>query len=440
MIVVQDGRDLANRMVPKRSMPSGEIYEKTTLRNGLRVVTETIPSVRSITLGVWVDVGSRSESTQENGVSHLIEHMLFKGTRTRSAKEIASALESIGGSLNAFTSREQTCYTARILDEHLEIAVDILSDMTCRPTLTPINIKREKMVIAEEIKESHDNPADFIHDLFAETFWNGHSLGRPILGSIENLMGMPRKRIVDYIRDHYLSGSVVISAAGSISHKKLVKLVKTYFEFPEGFPVEVDPASNSHANRNRIETDDNQQTHICIGHPGVPFADKDRTAAVALSTYLGGGMSSVLFQKVREQKGLAYSVYTYNDFYRDAGIFGTYIGTDDKHLVQAIDIVMREYNRLKRQKLTPSQVDQLKAQMKGQVTLAMESTSSRMNRLGRQELMLGRFVPLSDTLDEIDRINARHLSQMADRFFEDSTRTIAVLGPVSPGALDGYGT
>ncbi len=432
-------RDLAIRMVSRSSTSNGETYKKTTLKNGLRVVTETIPSVRSISIGVWINVGSRSETLEENGVSHLIEHMLFKGTKNRSAKEIASALESIGGSINAFTSREQTCYTARVLDEHLESAIDVLSDITCRATFTPVNIKREKQVIAEEIKESQDNPSDRIYDIFAETYWNGHPLGRPILGSMENVLAMPRRRILGYLSNHYRSDSIVICAAGSVSHQKLVRLVRKYFEFPSGSSQNPEAATYSAQPKLHIEEDDNQQTHICIGHPGVQFDSPNRITSVALSTYLGGGMSSVLFQKVREQKGLAYAVYCYNDFYSDAGIVGTYIGTDATHLRQAVDIILKEYARLAKTKLTADQLHRLKAQIKGQITLGMESTSSRMSRLGRQELMIGRFSSLTQILNDVDKITSSSLTALARQCFDNSKLTIAVLGPAESGALDGIG-
>ncbi len=406
-----------------------EQYKKTELKNGLRIVTETIPSVRSISLGVWVNTGSRNESEKENGISHLIEHMLFKGTTTRSARDIASSLESIGGSINAFTSREQTCYLARILDDHLEEAVDVLSDITCRATITPANLKKEKMVIVEEIKESLDNPSDLIHDLFAETYWKKHPLGKTILGSIESVLNMPRKTIKDYIKNNYNSSSVVIAAAGSVSHNKLVKLVKKYFDFDKGDPNQPQSGDVTHKKNIKIKNNSINQTHLCLGFPSMSYSSKEKMPAYALSAYLGGGMSSVLFQKIREERGLVYSVYTFLDTYKDSGIFGAYLGTDKKHVKEAYEICLKELKKVKQKKISTQKLDQIKAQLKGNITLSLESTSNRMNRLGRQELMTGKYVSIKQTLRNIDRIKATEVRELANKVFDYSKLTVAVLGP-----------
>ncbi|KAA3636323.1 MAG: insulinase family protein, partial [Calditrichaeota bacterium] len=315
-------------------------YKKTVLKNGLRVVTEHIPSVRSITLGVWIDVGSRNESLEENGISHLIEHMMFKGTKRRNSKEIAASLESIGGSLNAFTSREQTCYLARILDEHLDEAVDVLSDITCNATITPNNLLKEKKVVCEEIQESQETPSDMIHDIFSTTYWGKHPLGRPILGEMDNIKAMPRKKIVNYIKQNYRAESIVIAASGSVSHSKLVKLVKEKFNFESGGSSEYEPAVRSHDYEVNVVTNKNNQIHLCVGFPGVNYSDEDKMKALVLHVAMGGGMSSKLFQKIREDKGLAYTVYTYLDVYRDAGLFGAYMATDKTNLKQAVEITL----------------------------------------------------------------------------------------------------
>lgn len=408
-------------------------YKKTILPDGLRVVTETVPSVRSISLGVWIDVGSRNESAEESGISHYIEHMLFKGTKHRSAKEIASSLESIGGILNAFTSREQTCYTARILDEHLPIAIDVVADLTNNATMTSTNLEREKLVICEEIKESLDTPSDHIHDIFARAYWGDHPLGRPIMGTMETIQSMPRKRVLSYVERNYRAGSVVVAASGSVSHRKLVALCREKFKFAKGT---ADPALTApeplHSRVHEIDSRD--QTHICIGYPGVSFTDKERMAATALSTYLGGGMSSVLFQKIREDKGLAYTVYCYSDCYRDAGMFGVYLASDAKRQVQAIEIALREMKKMRKQPIPKDALDKLKAQLKGQITLAMESMSGRMSRLARHELITGEYRPLSDTLKEIDKLKPQSLSSLADRLFQDKLLTLATLGPAGQAA------
>ncbi len=419
----------------KQNFGSGDI-RKTTLRNGLRVITETIPSVRSVSMGVWVDVGSRHETDKVKGVSHLIEHMVFKGTKRRTAKQIASDLESIGGNLNAFTSREQTCFTARVLDEYIDTALDVLSDITCHATMTPTNIKREKMVIIEEIKESVDNPSDQIHDIFAKTYWDDDPLGTPIMGSVETIKNMSRKNIVNYLKSNYRTGSIVIVATGAINHDKFLKKVRKYFSFESGKAIEAMPPTRNETKKKIIEQLDNNQTHLAIGFPGVSYSDKNRMASIALSTYLGGGMSSVLFQKIREQKGLAYSVFSFNDVYRDTGIFGAYLGTDRNNLKLALDILLKECLRMKKNRLTNSKLDLIKAQIKGQITLGLESTTSRMLRLGRQELMMGRLVTLPQTLELIDQITSSDILELSNRIFDLSRMTVAVLGPVEKSDLD----
>ncbi len=414
---------------------SVQLYRKTTLRNGLRVVSERIPSVRSISLGVWVDVGSRDETPAENGISHLIEHMLFKGTKRRTAKQIAESLESIGGHINAFTSREQTCYNARVLDEHLGIAMDVLSDLVCHSTLTPVNLRKEKQVILEEIKESVDNPSDLIHDLFATSYWGGDALGQPILGSAENVSGFTRKSIVDYMRRHYRTGAVVIAAAGNISHDRFVRLVRDKFQFEVGDAPPHRPADKPAKQAINLVRGSNSQTHLCIGFPGISYSSPQKMAVLALNNYLGGGMASVIFQKIREELGLAYSVYTYADFYRDAGIVGGYAGTDKLHVAQSLEIMLKEMERIRKRRLPTRVLDQIKAQMKGQMMLGMESTSSRMNRLARQECYLGSFAPFDQTLAEIDRLTPSDILEFANYAFDRSQLAVTTLGPVDRKAL-----
>ena len=410
-------------------------FKKTTLKNGLRVLTERLPAVRSVSLGVWIDVGSRHEAPLENGVSHLIEHMLFKGTERRTAKEIALSLESLGGALNGWTSREHTCYTARILDEHMADAVDVLADLTCHPKMTAHNLSREKLVICEEIKETMDTPSDRIHDVFSRAYWGNHALGNPIMGSQENIMAMTRARMMNFYRRHYQAGSIVVAASGSVPHEKLVKLAREQFSFPEGVPEHAPLATRTELRKIEVVPDEGAQTHFCLGVPGISYGDKGRMAVQVLNTYLGGGMSSVLFQKIREEKGLAYTVYTFHDFYRDSGVFGTYMGTDGRHLPQAFEIIRKELRKTKRTKLSPLRLEQIKAQLKGQVILALESTYNRMSRIARLEMMYGKYITLTDTLKMIDAVTADDVLEQANRLFDESQMTMAVLGPVDQDVL-----
>ncbi|NOY88098.1 MAG: insulinase family protein [FCB group bacterium] len=422
-------------MIKKRNVADTVLYNKTVLKNGLRVVTEKIPSVHSISIGIWVDVGSRNEDIAENGVTHLIEHMLFKGTKNRSAKEIAASLESIGGSLNAFTSKEHTCYTARILDENLETAIDVLSDILCHATLSPRNLIKEKKVVCEEIIETKETPSDYIHDIFASTYWGDHPLGRPILGQQDNVINISRKLIINYIKENYKTSSIVVAASGAVPHKKLVSLVKDKFSFPVGRAKPFTPAKRITANKRTFVTNGNDQIHLCFGYPGLAYSSKDKMTALALHTYLGGGMSSVLFQKIREEKGLAYTVYTFLDFYRDAGVFGAYLATDKKNLPQCVAISLKELAKLKKKRLSSDKIEKAKAQLKGHLILGMESTSGRMSRLARSELMLGKYLSLKETLKQIDKVSSSGILKLANQYFDNSQLALAVLGPANANML-----
>jgi len=415
------------------------VYRKTTLRNGLRIVSERLPGVRSISLGIWLNVGSRSEQAHENGFCHFLEHLAFKGTRHRNARQIAESLESLGGSLNAFTTREQTCFTARVLDEHLPQAVDILADLACFPTLTNVNVDRERQVICEEIRESLDNPSDYIHDLFFETHWNGQPLGRPIMGTEKIIKSAPRLRLKQFREQHYRTGSVVVAASGAVSHRRLVDLVRSNIELPEGVAPTPQAAVRRPTIHRCFKNDDSSQTQFCVGFPGLPFNHPDRIAAILLSSYLGGGMSSVLFQKIREDRGLAYAVSCYHDALSDTGIFEVSLGTDRKHLKKAFDLILTECRRLKRKPLGPAALKDAKAQIKGHMMLAMESTSSRMNRLGRLELMVGRYQKTSETIREVDRVKSRDVQRVANLIFDEGQLTLAALGPVNPADFKGLG-
>jgi predicted Zn-dependent peptidase len=423
-------------LAKRTAQTDGSVYQKTTLKNGLRVVTERTGSVRSISLGVWVDVGARNESPQLNGVTHLIEHMLFKGTKNRNARQIASEIENIGGSLNAFTSKESTCYLARVMYEHLETALDVLADLAQNATITPNNLDKEKKVVCEEIKESLETPSDHVHDLFAEAYWGKHPLGQPILGSLKTVSKIPRKSIVNYMKSNYKAESVVLAASGAISHSKLVKLAKEKFKFAEGKAEVPAVARRSQDKCLTLSSNSLSQSHLCIGFPGVDYKNPLRTAVVGISTYLGGGMSSVLFQKIREQKGLAYTVYTYHETFRDAGVFGAYVATEPGSLTSALSLIIKECNRLKKKKLSTVTLDQIKAQLKGNITLAMESTSARMNRLARQELVLEKYYSLDQMLKEIGKLKPSDILKAANLMFNNDSLAIAVKGPADKKALE----
>lgn len=413
-----------------------EIYKKTVLDNGIRVISERIESVRSISIGVWIDVGSRDENGDEMGVSHFIEHMLFKGTKNRTAKGIAVSLESVGGSLNAFTGKEHTCYYARVLDEHLDIAIDVLSDILKNSLLHPSHFEKEKEVIISEIKELEDSPSDLIHDILMNTMWKENPLGHPIIGSAESVLKMPRRKLIDYIKRNYTCSRVVIAASGNLKHSELVKKIKHKFEFSTNTDQSkfISPPSRVDTGRTVVQRK-TAQTHVSLGIPIFPYRDRRRYPALVLSNILGGGMSSRLFQTVREKLGLAYSIYSFIDFFEDTGVFGIYLGSHKRNTVRVVELVLKEINHLKRNHLSPKELFNAKYQLKGNLILGMESTSSRMNRLARNELFLKDYLSLDQTIDAISNVKAKDIVEMAEDFLLPDKLSIVVLGPVGKDTL-----
>jgi len=417
-------------------MKTNERFSKTTLRNGMRVISEYIPSVRSVSIGIWVQVGSRDETPALNGVSHFIEHMHFKGTKRRSAYQIAQFLEALGGSINAFTSREETCFHARILNKHLPQAVDLLGDILNNSTFTPANIAKEKQVIAEEIKDIMDTPNEYVHDLFGSQMWDGHPLGQPIMGKRENIVALKRKAVLQYIEDHYQAPNVVVAAAGDLSHRHLVELVKRYFPWTatryqkdnllpkhNGFSMKTYPSRT-------------KQTQVCLGFPSISFADEDRYPLMVANAILSGGMSSRLFQSVREKAGYCYSIYSFQEFFRDAGLFCVYFAADGKHVARATELVLKELRRLKESALTKTELKEIKEQLKGSLMLSQESTYNRMNRIARMELMLGEYVNLDETIRSIDAVTSQQVSNVCRHVFDGNCLTFTALGPIKKKELD----
>ncbi len=412
------------------------VYKKTVLPCGVRVVTEELPGVRSIAIGVWINVGSRDERPEENGLSHFIEHMVFKGTHKRSAAKIAHELESVGGSLNAFTSREQTCYYARILDRHLERAVDVLADILRHSRFDPQELEKEKNVIIEEIKDVEDSPGDWVHDLFAENIWKNHPLGKPIIGHRERIKNFDRSKIVSYLSSKYLAEQVVVAASGNVIHSRLVALVQSKLSFPSANGASsLNRLAPSDTGERSFTSKDISQVHICLGVPSASFKDRSRYACLVLNTVLGSGMSSRLFQKVREEKALAYTIYSYHDFYEDAGILGIYLATSPEQAAPAVELVLDELARIKKEKLPRREFESAKEQLKGNLVLGLESTSSRMNRLGRNEQVLGEYVSLKQALAVIEAVKPAQVAEQADRLFSENRLSAAFLGSLGQEVL-----
>jgi predicted Zn-dependent peptidase len=414
-----------------------ESFRKTILPNGLRIVAERIPHVRSVSFGVWVDVGSRDEKLEKNGLSHFAEHMVFKGTKTRSAQQIAQFLESVGGHLNAFTSREQTCYYAKVLDENLPQAVEIIADILRNSILREEDVKKEKKVILEEIKDVADSPAEMIHDLFALSLWSKHSLGYPVMGRAESVRGFSRADLVSFIQHNYSPRRIVIAASGNLVHQRLIQYVETLFPLRTDRGKSLQRSSPEAAKNVKFKRKKTTQTHLCLGFPSFPFSDPARPALSVLNNIVGAGMSSRLFQKVREEKSLVYTIYSYIDFYQDTGIFGIYFATSERQIRRALGLVIEELENLRAGKLGDSELTDAKNQLKGQLMLGLESTSNRMHRIAKHELLVGKFISLDESLNLIDGVTIDEVVSAADRVFDPEYCCLAGLGPVNRGSLNG---
>ncbi len=434
---VKDFFSYANSAIQEREINLKELYQKTVLGNGIRLVTERIDYVRSVTIGAWMDVGSRDEKNDEAGASHFIEHMLFKGTKRRTAREIASSLESVGGSLNAFTGREHTCYFARVLDEHIDKAVDVLSDILKYPLFNPSHLEKEREVILSEIKELEDSPADLVHDYLMSTMWKQNPLGRPIIGSTESVLKLSRGKLLDFMKSNYTSSRMVIAASGNLRHENLLGKIRNKFRFKSGIHTDQADSIPHRVERNRIVVKKKTaQTHISLGVPTFPYRDKRRYAVLVLSNILGGGMSSRLFQSIREKLGLAYSIYSFIDFFEDTGVLGIYMGTHKSNILRVIDLVLKEVRKFKKDSLTKDELSHAKYQLKGNLMLALESTSHRMNRLARSELLLHKYLDADNTINAINKIKAKDITEVAREFLDPDKLSAVVLGPMEKNALN----
>jgi predicted Zn-dependent peptidase len=412
-------------------------FHKEVLDNGIRVVMEEIPFVKSASLGIWVEVGSRDEADTEAGLSHFIEHMFFKGTARRSAQQIAQEMDGLGGELNAFTSREATVFYAKIVDEHLPRAVDLLSDLFRHSLFSPVEIAREKKVVLEEIKMVEDDPEDLVHDLHTANVWRGNPIGRPILGEIKIIQSISRRKILEYLSRKYLPERIVISVAGRFKRSALIKQLNRAFRT---FGRTVDRGSSEHSpspvasGRLVIRRKKLEQAHLCLGLPGLPLTHSDRYGMYALNTLLGGGMSSRLFQEVREKRGLVYSIYSHFAGFKDAGMLTVYAASSPKVVRQVLNVTIRELRRLRERGVRSDEVKRAVDQMKGGTLLSLESTNSRMSRLAKDEIFFGRFFTLDETLGEINKVSKRQIHRLSDLLLDTQKLSLTILGPVASDA------
>jgi len=404
-------------------------FHKTVLPGGVRVVSERIPHVRSVSLGLWVEVGTRDELPQENGISHFIEHMMFKGTRHRTAAEIAESLEAVGGHLNAFTGKEVTCYYAHHLDEHLGIAVEVLADLLTASLFDEHELVKEKSVVIEEINAVDDTPEDLIHELFYHDLFPAHTLGTSTLGTRETVTSFSRDQLCDYVRRHYTQNRLVVAAAGNVDHDELLRLLQDRLQALPRQSARQLVAPSTERNLHSIKEDVGSQTHICLGTRALRFDDQRKFHFLAMNTLFGGGMSSRLFQNIRERHGLAYSIYSFHDFMYDTGIFGTYLGTDPERETQAIALLKEEIRLLRDDAIPAAELQRTLNQLKGGLMLGLESTSSRMNRLANMEIYLGRYYSLDEVLTGIAQVTAAGIQQLAADLFELDQLTLTVIRP-----------
>jgi predicted Zn-dependent peptidase len=417
--------------VQSNAVRSSEVrnIRRQKLPNGLTIITEQMQHIRSASIGIWLQTGSRDEDAEWNGISHFIEHMVFKGTKNRTAEEIARQVDSIGGNLDAFTAKECICFNVKVLDEHVPTALDILSDLVLHPNFDPADITRERGVILEEIKMDEDNPDYLVHEIFTQNFFKDHPLGKPILGTKETVKRFERKPVVEAYGHRFAPGNIIVSAAGNLDHDKFVELVTAQFEkmkpAKNGFHSSAPKTFSRITLRNKKAL---EQVQLCLGVPWHSIAHEKRHAGYILNTLLGGGMSSRLFQNIRERQGLAYSIYSDLNPYRDTGCLAVYAGTSLASASKVVQSVVNEFRSLKTTPVPEEELRRSKAQLKGSLMLSLESSSARMANLARQEMYFDRFYDLDELIARIEGVTVEDISALANEFFQTESIAVTVLG------------
>ena len=403
--------------------------------SGLRIVTEEVPSVRSAAVGIWVNVGSRDEAPATAGASHFLEHLLFKGTTSRTALEISSSIESVGGEMNAFTSKEYTCFYARVIDTDLPMAIDVVSDLITSSIVTALDVDAERKVVLEEIAMRDDDPSDLVHDLFSDTYYGDTAIGRPILGTIDSIKGMSRNTVFNYYKKKYLPQDLVVAVAGNIKHKRVVAMVeealsRDNFLDELGAPVlrPNTPVKNSKQQSVGLLYKKSEQAHMFYGMEGVSRADDRRFAMGVLSAALGGGMSSRLFQEIREKRGLAYSVYAYAQQFAGSGVLGFYAGCNPTKAIEVVEIIRSVLSDVADNGMTHEEIERAKGAVRGSLVLSQEDSGSRMSRIGKNEIVYGQVMDFDDILKAISRVSATDIREIAGEFLV-KTPTLALVGP-----------
>ena len=394
-----------------------------------------MPYVRSASLGIWADVGSAAERSEQRGISHLVEHMLFKGTERRSAREIAETMDGVGGNLNAFTDKEATCYYAKVIDHHVPLAVDVLSDMFLHSTFAPDELAKEQSVVLEEIKMYDDSPDEMIHDLFTRAMWSGSNLGEPTIGYAETVSALTREDLAAHLAARYAPNRVVFAAAGNVDHDAVVALVERSFAGFSGVADSPLPERPRLTPARVVKTKDTEQAYVVLGTQGLSVRDERRYALSVLDTILGGGMSSRLFQEVREKRGLAYSVYSFQQGYRDAGLFGVSAGTSPERVQECVDVIAEELLKMAETGPTEAELTLAREHIKGSLTLSLEASSGRMIRLGRSEFNLGGLLAIEDIERAVDAVTFDDVASLARELFTPSSLGLCVLGPLEDAEI-----
>ena len=412
------------------------MYQKTTLDNGLRILSESIPYMSSVSIGFFVGTGSRSESLPEQGVSHFIEPLMFKGTDKRSARDIAEEVDDVGGQLNAATDRENTCYYIKVLPEHLGLGLDILSDMLLHSKFAEADVEKERQVVLEEISLYEDSPDELIHDLHMNSLWPGHALGRNILGTRDSIGAMSREMILDYTRRHYMPDNIVVAAAGNLTHEQLVTQVRRFWDDVRGAAKVSADSTPLFASGQHLQEKEIEQIHICLGTPGVAHDDPRFYASHVLNTILGGGVSSRLFQHIREERGLAYSVCSYPSSFRDTGLFTIYTGVSPENCREVMDIITSIIGDIRSNGVRPDELKRAKEQLKAGLLFSLESSSSRMSRLGRAEISSREYLSPEQLVDKVDAVMLQHLFDLAQPLFRHESTCMTALGPIGESGLE----
>jgi len=403
--------------------------QREVLPNGLIVITEQMQHIRSVSIGIWIKTGSRDEDPQWNGISHFVEHMVFKGTKHRSAEDIARQVDSIGGNMDAFTAKECVCFNVKVLDEHLPVALDVLSDLVLHPVFDSQDISRERGVILEEIKMDEDSPDYLVHEIFTQNFWKDHPLGKPILGTKETVKRFERDPVFAFYDQRFGPNNLIISAAGNLKHEQFVALVNEHFHHMKpvtnGFHSPQPKIVPRIVMRNKKAL---EQVQICVGVPAHPIAHANRHASYILNTLLGGGMSSRLFQNIRERQGLAYAIYSDLNPYRDTGCLSVYAGTSRESAIKVVQCIVSEFRKLKSEQVPDEELRRSKDQLKGSLMLSLESSTARMSNLARQEMYFDRFFSMDELLEKIEAVTAQQLQKLANEFFHTESVAVTVLG------------